>query len=163
MVKIHLDTDIGGDMDDLCALALLLKWQDVEITGITTVAEDNGRRAGFVRHVLDLAGRSEIPVAAGADVADGYYRVAPGYPPDEENWGQKISPLPGKSEDAIALMKRSIDQGAILVAEHMRLEDFTLGGAEEGPRRGTGGKQDDGQRRQQTTHRSFLLMMMRRA
>jgi hypothetical protein len=24
MPKIHLDTDIGGDMDDVCALALLL-------------------------------------------------------------------------------------------------------------------------------------------
>lgn len=24
MSKIHLDTDIGGDMDDLCALAMLL-------------------------------------------------------------------------------------------------------------------------------------------
>lgn len=23
MIKIHLDTDIGGDMDDLCALAML--------------------------------------------------------------------------------------------------------------------------------------------
>jgi hypothetical protein len=23
--RIHLDTDIGGDMDDLCALALLLR------------------------------------------------------------------------------------------------------------------------------------------
>jgi len=24
MPKIHLDTDIGGDMDDVCALAMLL-------------------------------------------------------------------------------------------------------------------------------------------
>ncbi|MDQ6662114.1 MAG: hypothetical protein M3Z24_14260 [Chloroflexota bacterium] len=30
MTKIHLDTDIGGDMDDLCALAMLLKWPDLD-------------------------------------------------------------------------------------------------------------------------------------
>ena len=25
MTKVHLDTDLGGDIDDLCALALLLR------------------------------------------------------------------------------------------------------------------------------------------
>jgi inosine-uridine nucleoside N-ribohydrolase len=38
-IRIHLDTDIGGDLDDLCALALLLGWPDVELTGVTTVLE----------------------------------------------------------------------------------------------------------------------------
>ena len=42
MTKIHLDTDIGGDMDDVCALAMLLKWPDLEITGVTTVSDDQG-------------------------------------------------------------------------------------------------------------------------
>ena len=28
MAKIHLDTDLGGDIDDLCALAMLLKWPE---------------------------------------------------------------------------------------------------------------------------------------
>jgi inosine-uridine nucleoside N-ribohydrolase len=32
-MKLHLDTDIGGDMDDLCALAMLLRWPGLEITG----------------------------------------------------------------------------------------------------------------------------------
>ena len=36
MLKVHLDTDLGGDSDDLCALAMLLKWPNVQITGITT-------------------------------------------------------------------------------------------------------------------------------
>ncbi|MDO9130028.1 MAG: hypothetical protein Q7U34_09190, partial [Anaerolineales bacterium] len=57
--KIHLDTDLGGDIDDLCALALLLRWsEDVHLTGITTVAEANGRRAGYARHVLGLEGKN---------------------------------------------------------------------------------------------------------
>ncbi len=89
MTKIHLDTDIGGDMDDLCALAMLLKWPDLEITGVTTVSEDQGRRAGYVHYVLSLVGRTGIPCAAGADVSGGYYRYALG---------------------------RSIEQGAVVVA-----------------------------------------------
>ena len=56
MTKIHLDTDIGGDMDDVCALAMLLKWPDLEITGVTTVSEEQGRRAGYVHYVLSLVG-----------------------------------------------------------------------------------------------------------
>lgn len=59
-MKIHLDTDLAGDPDDVCALAMLLTWPGVEITGITTVAESDGRRAGYVEYVLQLAGRSEI-------------------------------------------------------------------------------------------------------
>ena len=72
--KVHLDTDLGGDIDDLCALAMLLRWEDVEITGITTVAEANGRRAGYARRVLELEKKSDIPVAAGAHVSQGFYR-----------------------------------------------------------------------------------------
>ncbi len=116
MTKIHLDTDIGGDMDDLCALALLLKLPDVEITGITTVAEERGRRAGFVRYVLNLVGRTDIPYAAGADVADGYYRYPTlGYPPDEVNYPEPVPPVPGPLDAALDLLKASLDHGAIIV------------------------------------------------
>jgi purine nucleosidase len=115
MTKIHLDTDIGGDMDDLCALAMLLKWPDVDLTGVTTVAEQGGRRAGYAAYVLKLAGRGDIPVAAGADVSLGCYRYEPGYPPDEENGPDPVEPLPGPLDDALALLKRSIDQGAVVV------------------------------------------------
>jgi len=116
MTKIHLDTDIGGDMDDLCALAMLLKWPDLEITGVTTVSEEQGRRAGYVHYVLSLMGRNDIPCAAGADVSGGYYRYELDYPPDEENWPQPITPQPGSPDKAVALLKRSIEQGAVLVA-----------------------------------------------
>ena len=75
MHKIHLDTDLGGDIDDLCALAMMLRWsEDIHLTGITTVAEANGKRAGYVRYVLELEGKNDIPVAAGADVSQGFYR-----------------------------------------------------------------------------------------
>jgi inosine-uridine nucleoside N-ribohydrolase len=115
MTKIHLDTDIGGDMDDVCALAMLLSWPDLDITGVTTVSDDAGRRAGYVRYLLGLMQRSDIPSCAGADVASGYYRYALDYPPEEANWPEPITPQPGSPDKAIALLKSSIEQGATIV------------------------------------------------
>ena len=60
-LKIHLDTDFGGDIDDICALAFLLKSPEAEITGITTVAENGGKRAGQVQYTLKISGRENIP------------------------------------------------------------------------------------------------------
>ena len=111
---VHLDTDIGGDIDDLCALVMLLRWPDVTITGITTVAEENGRRAGYARYVLKVAGREEIPVAAGADVALGCYRDKLGYPPDAEFWPERIPAAQGPVDDALQLLKESIERGATI-------------------------------------------------
>lgn len=115
MLKIHLDTDIGGDIDDLCALAMLLRIPDVEITAITTCAEENGRRAGYTRHVLALAGRTDIPVAAGIDVTEWDFRFKPGYYPDEVFWMGPVKPAPNDPDEAIELLKASADQGAALV------------------------------------------------
>jgi len=118
MYKIHLDTDLGGDIDDLCALAMLLRWpDDFELNGITTVAEADGRRAGYVRYILGLEGRNDIPVAAGADVSQGFYRYAElGYPAEERYWPEQIKPLPNALDDAIHLLKQSIEQGATIIA-----------------------------------------------
>jgi len=117
MPKVHLDTDLGGDIDDLCALAMLLRWEGIDLTGISTVAEASGRRAGYVRHVLQLENRSEIPVAAGADVSQGFYRYPElGYPDEERYWSQQIPPVPNPVEDAIWLLKQSIEQGATVLA-----------------------------------------------
>ena len=55
--RVHLDTDLGSDTDDLCALAMLLGWPDVELAGVTTVNDPRGLRAGYVRYALGLAGR----------------------------------------------------------------------------------------------------------
>jgi inosine-uridine nucleoside N-ribohydrolase len=115
MTRIHLDTDIGGDMDDLCALVMLLRWPGLDITGVTTVSDENGRRAGYVQYVLNLARRNDIPLAAGADVSDNHYRYKPAYPPDEENWPEPVPRRPGLVDDALSLLKRSIDEDAIVV------------------------------------------------
>ena len=117
MVKIHLDTDLGGDIDDLCALAMLLRWQDVELTDITTVAEANGRRAGYVHQVLELEGRKNISVAAGADVSQGFYRYSElGYPDEARYWSKTVAPSPNPIEESIQLLKQSIEMGSTIVA-----------------------------------------------
>ena len=66
---MHLDTDLAGDPDDVAALVYLLGRDDVELTGITTVDDQGGRRAGYVAEVLRLAGREEVPLAAGAEAS----------------------------------------------------------------------------------------------
>jgi purine nucleosidase len=114
-VRIHLDTDFGGDTDDACALAMLLGWSGVEITGITTVADPGGRRAAYVAYLLQLAGRDEIPLAAGAEVSS---TTLDGADPvdDERHWPADITSRPSPPGAALDLLARSLDAGATLVA-----------------------------------------------
>jgi purine nucleosidase len=115
--EIHLDTDIGGDIDDLCALALALAWPGAELTAVTTVADDGGRRAGYARHALSLAGRADVPVAAGADVSLGCYKPTPGFPEREEPyWPEPVAPAPTPHDEALDLLEASILRGAVVVA-----------------------------------------------
>ena len=96
---------------------MLLKWSDLEMTGVTTVSEEQRRRAGYVRRgrcfwseILRCAqddNRAGIPCEAGADVSGGYYRYELDHPPDEENWPEPITPRPGPPDKALALLKRS--------------------------------------------------------
>ncbi|MCJ7575418.1 MAG: nucleoside hydrolase [Dehalococcoidia bacterium] len=114
-MKVHLDTDLGGDIDDICALALLLHWPGIEITGVTVVGDDKGKRTGYTRYALNIAGRNDIPVAAGADVSGGFYRCELGLPQENRYWPEPIPSSPNPPEEAIELLKKSIEQGAIIV------------------------------------------------
>jgi purine nucleosidase len=114
MPKLHLDTDLGGDIDDLCALAMVLNWPEVELLAVTTNSDDQGRRAGYTRYALGLAGRTDIAVAAGADVELGCYRVRPGFPEERSYWPEPILPAPTPLDHALDLLERSIQQGAII-------------------------------------------------
>jgi purine nucleosidase len=114
--RIHIDTDLGGDIDDLCALAMVLAWPDAELVAVTTVAEHHGQRAGYVRYVLQLAGREDIPVASGADVSLDCYRIWQGLQDHSSYWPEPIAPVPTPVDDALALLERSIDQGVTIVA-----------------------------------------------
>ena len=113
--QLHLDTDLGGDIDDLCALAMVLAWPDVELVGITTVAEHGGKRAGYVRYALEMAGRGNVPVAAGADASLGCYRSWPELPEETNYWPEPIDPIPGPLDGALDLLEQSIELGATVV------------------------------------------------
>ena len=120
MLRLHLDTDLGGDSDDLCALAYLLARADVELTGVTTCCENGGKRAGYVRYVLRLAGREDVPVAAGAQGSLGGWRdpcppQGPGLPDEAENWPEPIGAWPSAAGEALDLLERSVARGATVV------------------------------------------------
>lgn len=65
-IPLLLDTDIGTDIDDAFALALILTSPELELRGVTTVGSDADVRALMVCRMLTAAGRREVPVAAGA-------------------------------------------------------------------------------------------------
>ncbi|MGH9377347.1 MAG: nucleoside hydrolase [Terriglobia bacterium] len=63
--KIILDTDIGTDIDDAFALALVLSSPEFEVLGVTTDHGLTKKRAQIVCRMLYEAGMEHIPVAAG--------------------------------------------------------------------------------------------------
>jgi purine nucleosidase len=62
---VILDTDVGDDIDDAFAMALLLHSPEVQILGVTTAFGDTELRARLVDRYLAAVHRSEIPVDAG--------------------------------------------------------------------------------------------------
>lgn len=58
MHKVILDTDIGTDVDDALALAVLLGSKEVDLVGITTVYGDTQLRAKIAMHICELVNRS---------------------------------------------------------------------------------------------------------
>ncbi|KOV84148.1 nucleoside hydrolase [Nocardia sp. NRRL S-836] len=75
-----IDTDAGGDPDD--AIALVVAAAEPSLTLVSTVDELGGRRARFVRHLLDLLGREDVVVVAGADLGDTRMDCVAGLVPD---------------------------------------------------------------------------------
>ncbi|MEQ7127010.1 nucleoside hydrolase [Actinopolymorpha sp. B11F2] len=114
-MRIHLDTDLGGDPDDICALGLLLGWPDVEIVGITTTIDPGGRRAGYAAYCLDLVGRRDIPLAAGAELSLTTLRSADPIVDDERYWPRTAVPLPARPGEALDLLQQSVELGATIV------------------------------------------------
>lgn len=62
---IILDTDIGTDIDDFWALAMLLNCPELDPRLVTTVGGDTTYRAQLAAKFLETAGRIEIPIGVG--------------------------------------------------------------------------------------------------
>lgn len=62
---VLLDTDIGDDIDDAFALALILKSPELKLLGVTTAYGRTEMRARLVERFLAATGHKEIPVYPG--------------------------------------------------------------------------------------------------
>ena len=64
-LKVILDSDLGSDIDDAFALALLLASPELEIVGITLGHGQTDKRGQLACRLLYETGRDDIPVALG--------------------------------------------------------------------------------------------------
>lgn len=64
-IPVILDTDIGTDIDDTWALAMLLNCPELEPRLINTVSGDTPYRAHLTAKFLQAAGRTDIPIGIG--------------------------------------------------------------------------------------------------
>lgn len=68
MPQLVLDTDIGSDVDDALALAVLLGSPDTTLLGVTTVYGDTTLRARLAARLIRLANPDlQVPVIPGAE------------------------------------------------------------------------------------------------
>jgi len=65
-----LDTDIGHDVDDVWALAFLLKCPELDVKLITTSTGNTIYRASLVAKILQLMDRTDIPIGIGIPLDD---------------------------------------------------------------------------------------------
>lgn len=89
-IPVILDTDIGNDVDDVWALVMLLKSPEVDIKLITTDSNNTIYRARLVAKLLDIAGRTDIPIGVGIPLEAGHENHA--------DWleGYQLSDYPGE-------------------------------------------------------------------
>lgn len=66
-IPVVLDTDIGDDIDDALALALALNSPELNVLAVNTVLQQGDRRADLTYRILELYGRTDIPVGVGAE------------------------------------------------------------------------------------------------
>ena len=64
-IPVILDTDIGGDIDDTWALAMLLNSPELDVRLIASCSGNTVYRAKLIAKLLEKAGRVDIPVGVG--------------------------------------------------------------------------------------------------
>jgi purine nucleosidase/pyrimidine-specific ribonucleoside hydrolase len=64
-MKVWIDTDIGGDIDDALALLYAMTVEDLEIIGVSTVFQNTLARAKIAKKLFDMASMTDVKVYAG--------------------------------------------------------------------------------------------------
>ena len=104
-IKVVLDTDIGGDIDDTWALAFLLKCPELDLKLVSTATQDTVYRAKVAAKLLEIAGRTDVPIAVG-EVEKGKPHHCPQAPWVE---GYELASYPGKVRmDGAAFLAETI-------------------------------------------------------
>lgn len=99
--KVIVDMDIGDDIDDAFALALLLQSPEIEIVGITTDWGDTALRVRLLERLLRETGHAGIPVAQGITTPNPT-------PFTQARYAQRGLPPSRPPQDAIDFMLREI-------------------------------------------------------
>ena len=76
---VVLNTDIGFDVDDVWALAFMLKCPELDIKLITTNTGDSEYSATLVGKMLEIAGRTDIPIGIGCRTIPLIALIVPGW------------------------------------------------------------------------------------
>jgi purine nucleosidase len=66
-IPVILDTDIGDDIDDALALAAALQSPELKVLAVTTVLQQGPRRGDLTYRILEMYGRTDVPVGIGAE------------------------------------------------------------------------------------------------
>lgn len=88
-IPVIFDTDIGGDIDDTWALAYLLRSPELDLKLVVTDFGDTLYRARVAARLLEVAGRSDVPVGIGLRQSD------EGGPQEEWVKGYSLESYPG--------------------------------------------------------------------
>ena len=98
-IPVILDTDIGGDIDDAWALALILKSPELDLKMLVTDYGNTTYRGAIAGKYLEAAGRTDIPIGLGVYGND---EIRP-----QETWlgDYQLSDYPGQVyEDGVGAM-----------------------------------------------------------
>jgi purine nucleosidase len=101
-IPILFDTDIGTDVDDAFALALILRSPEFELLGVTTASGDTQARARLAAKMLQEAGRPEVPVVAGEPEKP--------LPIDQTRWADGFASPAIRSKKAVDFLNEEIDK-----------------------------------------------------
>jgi inosine-uridine nucleoside N-ribohydrolase len=101
---VILDTDIGTDIDDAFALALIINSPELELRGVTTVSGDTQARARLAAKMLWEAGGAwrKVPVYAG--------QSGKPQPIDQTRWANGFTSPALHMSGALEFMKAEIDR-----------------------------------------------------
>lgn len=98
-IPVILDTDIGDDIDDTWALAMMLKSPELDVKMVVGDNYKSIYRAKLIAKLLTVAGRTDVPVGIGFGNRDGDGR--------QSDWVKDydLKSYPGKvHEDGVAAM-----------------------------------------------------------